>query len=165
MNKKSTLIKEMRVPITQHGNSITAQWVIGVYKKNGTYSISTSEHAFCHIDESIIQRIFDPIKHDLSQVFFNHHSQGSLSKDAELLIGSGVYTSLTGVKREGAALAIAYYLAEIVERVLAEVPDGYLDKSTKYFDDTMPPPIYEWIDAYNKRVGFIVSDAGESLVH
>ena len=165
MSKKETLIKEVRVPLTHYAYNPPAEWVIRVYKKGDAYSVITDEHAFCHVDEAIIQRIFEPIKHDLAQGFFNNFSMGSLIKDAEFLIGNGVYTSLTGIKREGAAMATAYYLAEIVNRVLTDIPHDHLDRGMKHIKDNSQPPVYEWIDSYNKKTGLLEAQEGHTLTH
>lgn len=165
MSNKSTLIKEIRVPLTHYAYNHPAEWVIGVHKEGDTYNIVTSEHEFCHVDEAIIQRIFEPIKHDLAQGFFNNFSMGSLIKDAEFLIGNGVYTSITGIKREGAAMATAYYLAEIVNRVLTDIPHDHLDRGMKHIKDNSQPPVYEWIDSYNKKTGLLEAQEGHTLTH
>ena len=163
--KKSILIKELQISLTHYDQNPPAVWTIGVYRKGNTYSVLTAENSFCHVDDQIISKIFEPVKNDLAQSFFNHFNLGSLVRDSEFLIGSGVHTSLTGIKREGAAMAAAYYLAEIVERVLDDMPKEHLDRNIDRIKNNKEPAVYHWIDSYNKRTSLIESSDGAALTH
>lgn len=166
MSKEKVLIEELRVPLTHHASTAISKWKIGVYQQGETYSVMTSEDKFCHIDEVIIERIFESVKHDLAQSFFNHYSMGSFVKGGELLIiGNAVFMTLTGIKRKGAALAAAYYLAEIVNRVLADIPSEHLDRSTNHIKNNSQPPVYEWIDLYNKNTGLLEAEECRKITH
>lgn len=166
MSIKKELVKEIKVPLTHDKNAARSKWKIGVYQQDETYSVITSEDTFCHIDEVIIERIFESVKHDLAQSFFNHYSMGSFVKGGELLIiGNAVCMTLTGIKRKGAALAAAYYLAEIVNRVLADIPSEHLDRSTNHIKNNSQPPVYEWIDLYNKDSGLLEAEEYRKTTH
>lgn len=153
MSKKETLIKEVRVPLTHYQGDPRAEWVVQVHELNTEYRVITEECNFNRADNDIISKILTPLEPVLNAEFDEMLKTGALKKSAELHGGCSAHSLLTGIKRESAAIGIACWLVEKVERVLADIPREHLDREVLIHSGSEKPELFEWIDAFNEKAG------------
>ena len=153
MSKKETLIKEVRVPLTHYQGDPRAEWVVQVYELNTEYRVATEEYNFNNTDNDIISKILIPLEPILNAEFDEMLKTGALKKSAELHGGCSAHSLLTGIKRESAAIGVACWLVERVERVLADIPREYLDREVLINSGSEKPELFKSIDAFNEKLG------------
>ena len=153
MSKKETLIKEVRVPLTHYQGDPRAEWVVQVYELNTEYRVATEECNFNNTDNDIISKILIPLESILNADFDEMLKTGALKKSAELHGGCSAHSLLTGIKRESAAIGVACWLVERVERVLADIPREYLDREVLINSGSEKPELFKSIDAFNEKLG------------
>ena len=153
MSKKETLIKEVRVPLTHYQGDPRAEWVVQVYELNTEYRVATEECNFNNTDNDIISKILIPLEPILNADFDEMLKAGALKKSAELHGGCSAHSLLTGIKRESAAIGVACWLVERVERVLADIPREYLDREVLINSGSEKPELFKSIDAFNEKLG------------
>ena len=153
MSKKETLIKEVRVPLTHYQGDPRAEWVVQVYELNTEYRVATEEYNFNNTDNDIISKILIPLEPILNAEFDEMLKTGALKKSAELHGGCSAHSLLTGIKRESAAIGVACWLVERVERVLADIPREYLDREVVINSGSEKPELFKSIDAFNEKLG------------
>ena len=153
MSKKETLIKEVRVPLTHYQGDPRAEWVVQVYELNTEYRVATEECNFNNTDNDIISKILIPLDPILNADFDEMLKAGALKKSAELHGGCSAHSLLTGIKRESAAIGVACWLVERVERVLADIPREYLDREVLINSGSEKPELFKSIDAFNEKLG------------
>ena len=153
MSKKETLIKEVRVPLTHYQGDSRAEWVVQVYELNTEYRVVTKECNFNNTDNEIISKILTPLEPALNAEFDEMLKTGALKKSAELHGGCSAHSLLTGIKRESAAIGVACWLVERVERVLADIPREHLDREVLINSGSEKPELFKQIDMFNEKLG------------
>ena len=124
-----------RVPVTHYKGDGRAEWTIGVQKIGRTYSVYGDEYAFCHIDDNIIETVFEPYVDDLREMFYGFAETGSITKKAEWTnIGSAV-TYLSGIKNEETALQLAKWLESVASNAIQSIPTDKLDRDVMLYKD------------------------------
>lgn len=133
--KKSNIIYEARVPVTHYQGDGRAEWVVKAIKSGRTYSVFGDEYAFCHIDNDLIDAIFESYEEDLIEMFYGFGDTGSITKNAEYTNAGSANTYLSGIKNKDTALQLAKWLEAVASNALSMIPTEKLDRSEILYKD------------------------------